>query len=40
MNDEMDAAVEKREFLKAAEVKAKVDARSKEREGLEGVLHR
>ena len=38
LNDEMDAAAEKREFLKAAEVKAKIDARSKEREELEGVL--
>ena len=40
LNDEMDAAAEKREFLKAAEVKAKIDARSREREELEGVLDR
>lgn len=40
LNDEMDAAAEKREFLKAAEVKAKIDARTKEREELEGVLDR
>ena len=40
LNDEMDAASEKREFLKAAEVKAKIDAISREREELEGVLDR
>ena len=40
LNDEMDKAAEKREFLKAAEVKAKIDARTKEREELEGVLER
>ena len=40
LNDEMDAAAENREFLRAAEVKAKIDARSREREELEGVLER
>ena len=38
LNDEMDAAAENREFLRAAEVKANIDVRSREREELEGVL--
>ena len=39
LNDEMDAAAEKQEFLKAADVKSSIDARIKEREELESVLN-
>ena len=39
LNDEMDSAAEKQEFLKAADVKSAIDARIKEREELESVLN-
>ena len=38
MTDEMDAAVQNKEFLKAADVKTEIDAKVKEREELERML--